>query len=102
MTADEVRTLLEEDRTLQVGQPVLVRWGYGLGFRAEGRGRIAALFPKSVRVELLQEVPNPSGTGIGWPKGFILRGIPRFTAFSQKWDYWNSVTPLTESPSPTT
>lgn len=96
MIATEVRKLLDEDRALRVGQPVRVRWDYGLGFRAEGRGRIAALYPRSVRVELLEDVPNPSGTGIGWPKGFVLKGIPRFGAFNRTWDRWNSVEPVAE------
>jgi hypothetical protein len=97
MLATEIRKLLDEDRALRVGQPVRVRWGYGLGFRAEGRGRIAALYPKTVRVELLEGVPNPSGTGIGWPKGFVLKGIPRFSAFTRRWDRWNSVESLPEA-----
>lgn len=97
MLATDVRKLLDEDRALRVSQPVRVRWGYGLGFRAEGRGRIAAQYPKSVRVELLVNVPNPSGTGIGWPKGFVLKGIPRFSAFTRRWDRCNSVESLSEA-----
>ena len=98
MTAADMKQLMDEDRTLAIDQPVTVSWGYGLGFRAHGRGRIVALYPKSARVELEEDVPNPSGTGVGWPKGFVLKGIPRFTGFNTSWDLWNRVMPVPESP----
>jgi hypothetical protein len=85
---------LSWERTLCVGAPVLVCWGYGLGFRAWGVGTIAALYPKSVRVRLAEAVPSPIG-GAGWPEGHVLKGIPRRVA----WDRWhalNAVHPLPE------
>ncbi len=96
MNAAQVQQLLNEDRALTMGQPIVVRWGYGLGFRAHGRGRIVALYPKSLRVELLEDVPTPSGTGIGWRQGFVLKGIPRFGGFNPTWNTWNCVMPVPE------
>jgi len=76
MTTDSLREILAADDVLSVGMPVRVRWGYGLGFRAEGTGTITKLYDKSVRVKLAAPVTGPSG-GEGWPAGFELRGIPR-------------------------
>jgi hypothetical protein len=88
--SDDPINLLEQDRSLRVGQEVLVRWGYGGGFRAHGRGVITKLYDKSVRVKLLEDVMH--GGTIGWPAGFVLKGIPRFG--TREWVPESSVTPL--------
>ena len=78
-----------EDKTLVVGMPVTVRWGYGSGFRACGVGVITGLYAKSVRVTLSEDVSMPGEPSkIGWPKGFELRGIPR--AQFGNVEKWNS------------
>ena len=59
------------------GDQVQVYWGYGLGFRAQGVGEIVKVFTKSVQVRLLEPVSCPYTDGIGWPAGFVLKGIPR-------------------------
>ena len=82
MTATEYKAGLTEDAALCVGRPVIVRWGYGSGFRAQGRGEIITLYAKSVRVRLLEDVRGPGGSA-GWPAGFVLHGIPRFT--NERW-----------------
>jgi hypothetical protein len=85
--------LVKQDKSLKVGSRVSVRWGYGLNFRASGIGKIVKVFEKSVQVELESLVPSPYG-GQGWPAGFVLKGIPRYTILNDRWDVWNSVTPL--------
>ena len=65
---------LEWERDLSVGDLVQVRWGYGLGFRAVGLGRITKIFAKSFRVKLTENVDLDGS--IGWPAGFELKGIP--------------------------
>lgn len=69
---------------LTVGMRVTVRWGYGSSFRAQGIGTITALYPKSVRVRLLEAVPSG-----GWPAGFELKGITRDPCSP-----WDGVSPL--------
>ena len=92
MTATEYRDGLAQDAALVVGMPVTVRWGHGLGFRAQGTGVITAIYAKSVRVRLVDAVPSPHDpTKAGWSAGFELRGIPRFA--NERWDAWNSVGP---------
>lgn len=89
------RLLMEHDTLLRIGQPVTVRWGYGLGFRATGTGTVVKLSPKSVQVRLLTAVQSPSDPHReGWPAGFVLKGIPRFNLTSRTWNYWNCVEPL--------
>lgn len=55
-------------RSLTIGQPVVVAWGYGSGFRAMGRARILKINKHSVRVALTERVPCPSGAD-SWPIG---------------------------------
>lgn len=89
------RRIVEANRNLKVGDLVRVRWGYGSGFRAEGDGRIVKVFPGSVQVKLDADVPSPYRTGGmtgGWPKGYTLKGIPRW--MGNNWNYWHSVEPL--------
>jgi len=98
MTFEEIKQLTEFDRSLKQGNLVTVRWGYGSGFRAEGRGVVSAVFPKSVRVVLIESVwynneKQASGKEADWPAGFELHGIPRFSLLSRNWDYWHSVSP---------
>jgi hypothetical protein len=91
MTPEQYRQLFREDESLEVGTPVIVRWGYGLNFRVEGKGKIAKVNRKSVQVELTEDVPSPhDADGVGWPAGFVLKGIPRVGNLHQ-WNYWNSV-----------
>lgn len=47
-------------RSLAIGQAVLVAWGYGLGFRAMGRGVVEKLNRRTVRVALTELVPSLS------------------------------------------
>ncbi len=95
MTAEEVRRLVEHDKRIATGQRVKVRWGYGLGFRAEGQGVITKVYAKSVRVRLTKEVRVGFSIGEGtWPVGFELRGIPRFAVLNGSWSEWNCVQPL--------
>jgi hypothetical protein len=84
------RRITEFDRSIKVGMPVRVRWGYGLSFRAEGVGEIVKVFRGSVQVKLTNPVPSPRG-GQPWPAGFVLKGIPRF--MGNNWNFWNSVEP---------
>ena len=67
--------MVEFDKELIVGQKVLVRWGYGSGFRAEGCGTITKLFRKSCRVRLDNDV-KLNGT-VGWKADVELKSIPR-------------------------
>ena len=93
MTPDEIKKMMEIDKRLTVGIPVTVRWGYGLGFRAEGKGTIVKVYDKSVQVRLSEPVQYQPGKD-GWPAGFVLKGIPRFGLFGNRWDYnGNSVWP---------
>src|SRR5262245_49107305 len=78
VTTEQMRQGFAEDAALYVGQPVIVRWGYGLGFRASGPGTIAKINRKSVQVRLTAPVTAPSGAP--WPAGFVLTGIPRFAS----------------------
>lgn len=82
----------EQEAQLHVGREVTVRWGCGQGFRAVGRGKIVKMYAKSVRVELLDDVM--SGEHVGWAKGFVLQGIPRFDVRARQVDQWNGVTPV--------
>lgn len=86
--------LVKQDDSLKVGTPVLVRWGYGLSFRAEAKGMIVKVFEKSVQVKLDHDVLSPMSDKIGWNSGFILKGIPRYNLLNEKWNTWNSVTPI--------
>lgn len=73
------------ENSLRVGAAVDVWWGYGSGFRAKGRGVIDAIFPKSFRVRLTEAASGASwGSGMGWPAGFVVKGIPRAFA-SDRW-----------------
>jgi hypothetical protein len=92
MTHLEYRTAAQQDQSLYVGQPVLVRWGYGLGFRVEGHGTIERLYEKSVRVRLSHDVRI--NDHVGWNKGFVLQGIPRLIAI-ERWNTNHCVIPLT-------
>lgn len=88
MTTDELKNMqarCEWENGLRVGQEVRVRWGYGLGFRAEGVGIIDRIYAKSFRVRLTEDVASPYGGANGWDAGFLLKGIPRMT----NWDGWN-------------
>ena len=85
MTSTEMRSLLNVDAHLTIGLPVRVYWGYGLGFRVSGLGRIVKLYHKSVRVQLDEDVLSPLRDTIGWHKGFTLHGIPR----PSNWQAWN-------------
>jgi len=60
---------------LRPGDPVEVRWGYGSGFRARGRGVIDQIYRQSFRVRLT--APVRLSQGAGWPEGFVLKSIPR-------------------------
>jgi hypothetical protein len=94
---EQFRALMAQDAALRVGQPVTVRWGYGLGFRARGTGTIVKLSPKSVQVQISAAVPSPSDPAReGWPAGFVLKGIPRVDLTSRNWNHWNCVEPLPE------
>lgn len=94
--ADVVRRTQEEDARLIPGALVTVRWGYGSGFRASGKGRILKVNRLSVQVELLEDVQSPyDSEKVGWPKGYVLSGIARFA--STRWDQYNSVIPCEES-----
>ena len=86
-----------QDEKLEVGTAVTVRWGYGLSFRAEGQGKIVRMFEKSVQVQLDNDVMHDGK--VGWPAGFVLKGIPRYGMFNDNWNYWHSVTPI-EQPAP--
>ena len=86
-----------QDKKLTIGTPVTVRWGYGLSFRAEGIGKIVKVFEKSVQVQLDNDVFHNGK--VGWPAGFVLKGIPRYGMFNDKWNYWHSATPI-EQPAP--
>lgn len=81
---------------LTKGDPVIVRWGFGLGFRAEGRGTIAAVFAKSFRVRLTETVPSPYRPHDGWPAGFVLRGIPRIIN-GREWNEAHCVVPVPDA-----
>mgnify|MGYP001609477333 FL=1 len=86
----DIRAQLAFEATLTVGMPVIVRWGYGLGFRAEGPGVIAKINPKSMQVTLTEDVPfegKPS-----WLKGFTLTGIPRCLNY-REWNEANGIFP---------
>ncbi len=83
------KKLVSDDANLEVGKEVIVRWGYGAGFRAQANGVITKIYPKSVRVKIIHDVPF--GDTIGWKEGFELKGIPRYQSLSLTWDYWNSV-----------
>lgn len=84
MSPDEFRAELEADRALSLGQHVTVRWGYGSGFRARGRGVIVRLSRLSVQVALTAPVLAPHACGgTPWPAGYVLTGIPRFG--SERW-----------------
>ena len=75
----------------EVGDKVMVFWGYGLGFRREGCGIIEKVYAHSLRVRLTQEVKSPYKNAVGWPCGFVLKGIPR-TSWEKNWRrYENSV-----------
>ena len=63
------------DGELSIGETVMVRWGYGSGFRASGRGVIVKLHPKSLHVKL--DHPVMHNNKVGWEAGFVLTGIPR-------------------------
>jgi len=92
---ERFRTLMAQDAALHMGQPVTVRWGYGLGFRTHGTGTIVKLSPKSVQVQISAAVPSPSDPAReGWPAGFVLKGIPRVDFTSRNWNHWNCVEPL--------
>ena len=93
MTPETYQKLNEMDAALVVGMRVKVRWGYGLGFRAQGIGTITKIFPKSVRVKLTEPTSPIADNALGWPAGFELKGIPRISNFSA-WDTWNSVEPI--------
>ena len=78
-TIERQQSAASFDVKLQIGQVVEVRWGWGSGFRASGRGQITGLFRTCVWVRLLEAVPDPANPERqGWPKGFVLKGIPRF------------------------
>lgn len=86
--------MTEFDAHLTIGQRVLVRWGYGSGFRAEGHGVITKLFRKSCRVRLDSDV-NFNG-GIGWKAGFELKSIPRCQFGNiENWNWELGVFPIT-------
>ncbi len=76
---------LEWEDGLKPGDPVKVNWGYGLGFRASGKGVVTRIFAKSVRVKLTEDVGISSSYGFdaGWTAGFELKGIPR--VFGNNW-----------------
>lgn len=93
MTHLEYRVLCQLDERVAVGLPVQVNWGYGLGFRATGKGRIVKVYQKSVRIQLDEDVTLRPGE-VGWHKGFTLQGIPR----PSNWEHWheaNCFEPLT-------
>ena len=79
MTGAEYREGLERDAALAVGQSVTVYWGYGLGFRAHGPGKVVKVNRKSVQVVLTENVPDPVCDSYQWAAGLVLKGIPRFT-----------------------
>ena len=87
---NNIEKIIHDDNVLTPGLNVIVRWGYGLGFRVEGKGIITKVFEKSVRVKLEEDVIF--GDKIGWHKGFELKGIPRYyNGFNDHWDYFNSI-----------
>lgn len=88
------KSLMVFDADLKYGDEVEVRWGYGLGFRAHGRGRIVGLYAKSVRVLLLEDVLHDGK--VGWQTGFVLKGIPRHNWDTNSNDQ-HGVFPLTET-----
>lgn len=91
MTPSElVKQALAADRALRIGDPVIVRWGYGLGFRASGRGVVVSIFPHSLRVRLTEAVS--SSRGHTWPAGFVFMQIPRFG--TARWQHGLCATPI--------
>jgi len=82
---------LEWEESLNPGDEVLVRWGYGGGFRAEGKARVVRVNRKSFRVELTEDV-RPHWLKEGWPMGWSL-SVPRANAF-ERWHFFNGVHPL--------
>lgn len=84
MTMTPTKRMRWEDE-LRPGSRVVVRWGYGFGFRARGRGVIGRIYRKSFQVQLSHDVASPTPGGIPWRRGFVVKGVPRQIA----WDRWH-------------
>lgn len=89
---------LDFGRTLRLGQQVLVAWGYGLGFRAMGRGMIQKINRRSVRVRLTEPVASPydnkSSHSACWPIGQIITVVRPDDITNPKLHPNNTVHPL--------
>lgn len=96
MATVDFSNLTRWEALLDVGDRVRVTWGYGLGFRARGAGRITRCNRKSFRVALEADVPSPyTPTETGWTAGTELR-IPR--RISRGWHPDDSVWPPEDAP----
>lgn len=94
MTTNTQKTFMDHvefDRNLKVGDTVRVAWGYGSGFQASGVGKVVKLNSKSLWVELTEDAGgrhNYSLNGVQWPKGYVLKGIPRCVLTNDQWQWW--------------
>ena len=88
MNAEEYKTLLAHDVSLQVGQEVWFRFTNNNRFRRV-KVKIAKINAKSVLGENLEEVKTDLGT---YPKGHVFK-VPRITDL-KGWTANNRVEPL--------
>lgn len=104
MSPRDTYDVLAFGRTLHLGQPVLVAWGYGSGFRAMGRGTIQKINRRSVRVRLTEPVASPfddkSSHTACWPIGQTITVVRPDDITNPKLHPNNTVHPL-PSPSET-
>lgn len=81
---------VEFDRNLKIGDPVRVAWGYGGGFQAIGVGKVVKLNRKSLWVELTEDGHLRGSDKTSWPKGYVLKGIPRCVlGTNSEWQWWS-------------
>jgi len=83
--------------TPKLNDAVVVKFGYGYKFRAQGVGRIIKLSDTTAQVELTEPVINPNfREGLPfpavWEAGYVLKGLAH--RGSKNWNEWNSYAPL--------
>lgn len=74
MTPTQTYDPISFGRALTIGQPVIVAWGYGSGFRAMGCGTVEKLNRRTVRVTLTEPVASPfsDDPAQSWRVGHII------------------------------
>jgi hypothetical protein len=89
MTPNELRSVIDFEKGLTVGQTVLVKWAGSFGhYRAEGTVRVVNTC--SVRVALdAAYLPN----SVAYPKGTEIV-VPLITAKGNRWAHFNRTEPV--------